>query len=115
MATARIRRPTKTNRPTRNSDQVSCLPRAMLNILRGLKRTIATTIQDLNQKFSKIRILCRGYLLRTALEINAPTTQHQKARGRPFVLPPLRPPPYVARFGIETKIGERETVLEAMR
>src|SRR5580698_2701950 len=82
MATPRITRPTRTNRPTRNSDHVSCLLRAIQRFLRKVPANPALNYTRLNQKSSQIRILSVQHFFRAAFKVNTPLAQNQKAGDR---------------------------------
>ena len=116
MATARINRPTRTNRPTRNSDQVSCLLRAILRFLRKEPgQSCAQLYRSSNQKPLQIRIFGLEKFFRTTFEIDVAIAQDQKAGDRLAARESADgATANGACFGIKMKIGESETVLQAV-
>src|SRR5215472_15995249 len=115
MATARISRPTRTNKPTRNSDQVICLRCAIRACLRVWQGMGTTTIQESDQKSPEIRIPGVHQFIRRALKIDLALAEHQKMRGGAHRSGRGAIAQNLFTLRIETKISHGETVLQTVR
>src|SRR5437016_449807 len=124
MPTASTNNPTSTNRPTRNSVQVSCFRCAMngfpppyqLRTYRpenNVARTSQQTTAISHQEASQIRVLGRRQFFRRALEIDAPIAISDKPRGGLVSWSPCDGSlaDYVPGLRVEAEIRQREAIL----
>src|SRR5271157_985860 len=162
MPTARISRPTRTKRPTRNSDHVDCLRCAMRKLLRACVPAYSTEPQrrlpifllrlrrefrqtrapkryptctlyrnrgkflrgvhhnsatrpQLNQEALQIGIFGGEKVIGTPFKIAFAITQNQEARRGEAGLFARAIAEDALCGGIETEIGERKAILQALR